>query len=404
MKRLFQIVLIIFLTISSTTSYAIVGQIKALHGIGVFFKTKVFKLGAATEGARVMDNVATETLNFRKIDKKLISKLSNQKEVEILQAVKETPDEAVLSNYKNINDASLSNDTDDWWRYLHPGYRHLAKDVKSENFIYACETNSGDIYYFSLLPKRNLALVSSSVEMIGSQRLKIRSSSAKGTVLMNLDSNGTKDYFFLLPNYQFYTGKQPSSGKFEVLPNGTCNNTEINFDKNEIKFAQYQVIQEKREPTFIEKNLKNFVYLIFIWIGWCVISYFIDKSINNADTMRGSLKEKEKRWIKFYNLIIFSRILHIVFYNLLTVGFFLLAVSNLSAEWYIEFLWWGCTVLFLYFIFEAQREASKALKECKSWSKANFGKIGKFRYKLYPRVAYYNIWVLAGIILGYLYL
>ena len=392
MKRLFQLVLIIFLTTTSTTCYA--SKIKALHGIGVFFKTKVFKLGAATEGAKVIDNVATEALNFRKIDKKLINKLSNQKEVEILQAVKETPDEAVISNYKNIDDASLSNDTDDWWRYLHPGYRHLAKDVKPENFIYACETNSGDTYYFSLLPKRNLALVSSSVEMIGSQRLKIRSSSPKGTVLMNLDSNGTKDYFFLLPNYQFYAGKQPSSGEFEVSPNGTCYNTEINFDKNEIKFAQYQVIQEKKEPTFIEKNLKNFAYLIFIWIGWCVISYFIDKSVNN----------NEKKMIKFYNVIIFSRILHMVFFNLLTVGFFLVATSNLSFEWYIEYLWWGCAVLFLYLIFGAQREASKALKECKLWTKANFGKIGEFRYKLYNRLAYSNIWVLTGFILGYLFL
>ena len=392
MKKLFQLVLIIFLTTTSTTCYA--SKIKALHGIGVFFKTKVFKLGAATEGAKVIDNVATEALNFRKIDKKLINKLSNQKEVEILQAVKETPDEAVISNYKNIDDASLSNDTDDWWRYLHPGYRHLAKDVKPENFIYACETNSGDTYYFSLLPKRNLALVSSSVEMIGSQRLKIRSSSPKGTVLMNLDSNGTKDYFFLLPNYQFYAGKQPSSGEFEVSPNGTCYNTEINFDKNEIKFAQYQVIQEKKEPTFIEKNLKNFAYLIFIWIGWCVISYFIDKSVNN----------NEKKMIKFYNVIIFSRILHMVFFNLLTVGFFLVATSNLSFEWYIEYLWWGCAVLFLYLIFGAQREASKALKECKLWTKANFGKIGEFRYKLYHRLAYYNIWVLTGFILGYFFL
>ena len=394
MKKLFQLILIILITTFSTSNSFAMGKIKAVQGIGVFFKTKVFKLGAATEGARVIDNVATEALNFRKIDKKLINKLSNQKEVEILKAVKETPDEAVISNYKNIDDASLSNDTDDWWRYLHPGYRHLAKDVKPENFIYACETISGDTYYFSLLPKRNLALVSSSVEMIGSQRLKIRSSSPKGTVLMNLDSNGTKDYFFLLPNYQFYAGKQPSSGEFEVLPNGTCYNTEINFDKNEIKFAQYQVIQEKREPTFIEKNLKNFAYLVFIWIGWCVISYFIDKSVNN----------NEKKMIKFYNVIIFSRILHMVFFNLLTVGFFLVATSNLSAEWYIEYLWWGCAVLFLYLIFGAQSEASKALKECKLWTKANFGKIGEFRYKLYHRLAYYNIWVLTGFILGYFFL
>jgi len=394
MKKLFQLVLILFLTTTSTTSYAFIGKIKALQGIGLFFKTKVFKLGAATEGARVIDNVATEALNFRKIDKKLINKLSNQKEIEILQTVKETPDEAIISNYKNIDDTSLSNDADDWWRYLHPGHRHLAKDVKPENFIYACETNSGDTYYFSLLPKRNLALVSSSVKMIGSQRLKIRSSSAKGTVLINLDSNGTTDYFFLLPNYKFYAGKQPSSGEFEILPNGTCYNTEINFDKNEIKFAQYQVIQKKREPSFIEKNLINFAYLIFIWIVWSVLSYFIDKTIN----------KDEKKMIKFFNVMILSRVLHLVFHNLLTIGFFLVATSNLSYEWYIEFLWWGMTIYFLYLIFDANSKASKDLKECKLWTKADFGKIGEFRYKLFHRLAYYNIWVLTAFVLGYLFL
>ena len=394
MKKLFQLVLILFLTTTSTTSYAFIGKIKALQGIGLFFKTKVFKLGAATEGARVIDNVATEALNFRKIDKKLINKLSNQKEIEILQTVKETPDEAIISNFKNIDDTSLSNDADDWWRYLHPGHRHLAKDVKPENFIYACETNSGDTYYFSLLPKRNLALVSSSVKMIGSQRLKIRSSSAKGTVLINLDSNGTTDYFFLLPNYKFYAGKQPSSGEFEILPNGTCYNTEINFDKNEIKFAQYQVIQKKREPSFIEKNLINFAYLIFIWIVWSVLSYFIDKTIN----------KDEKKMIKFFNVMILSRVLHLVFHNLLAIGFFLVATSNLSYEWYIEFLWWGMTIYFLYLIFDANSKASKDLKECKLWTKADFGKIGEFRYKLFHRLAYYNIWVLTAFVLGYLFL
>ena len=71
----------------------------------------------------------------------------------------------------------------------------MAKDIKPENFIYACETNTGETYYFSLLPKRNIALVSSSADMIGSQRLKIRSSSPEGTVLINLDTNGAKDYF-----------------------------------------------------------------------------------------------------------------------------------------------------------------------------------------------------------------
>ena len=394
MKKLFQIVLIIFLTTTSTTSYAIIGKINALQDIGVFLKTKVFKLGSATEGARVIDNVATEALDLRKIDKKLFNKFSKQKEVEVIQSVKDNPDEAVLSNYKNIDDVSLSNETDDWWRYLHPGYRHLAKDVKPENFIYACETNFGDTYYFSLLPKKNLALVSSSVEMTGSQRLKIKSSSAKGTVLINKGSNGTNDYFFLLPNYQFYAGKQLNSEEFEVFPNGQCYNTEINFDKDEIKYFQYQVVQEKKEPTFIEKNLTYFSYLIFIWVGWSVLSYFIDKAIS----------KNKKRFEKFFNAMILSRVVHIIFHNLLVVGFFLIATGNFTYEWYIEFLWWGLAVYFLYLIFDANSKASKALKECKSWTKANFGKIGEFRYKLFHRLAYYNIWVLTGFVLGYLFL
>ena len=121
MKRLFQLILIILITTFSTSNSFAMGKIKAVQGIGVFFKTKVFKLGAATEGARVIDNVATEALNFRKIDKKLINKLSNQKEVEILQAVKETPDEAVISNYRNIDDASLSICTET----LHPKGSHF---------------------------------------------------------------------------------------------------------------------------------------------------------------------------------------------------------------------------------------------------------------------------------------
>ena len=56
---------------------------------------------------------------------------------------------------------------------------------------------------------------------------------------------------------------------------------------------------------------------------------------------------------------------------------------------------------FLFFILKPF--FSKALKECKLWTKANFGKIGEFRYKLYRRVVYYNIWVLTRIILVWVF-
>ena len=82
----------------------------------------------------------------------------------------------------------------------------------------------------------------------------------------------------------------------------------------------------------------------------------------------------------------------------------MLASSNINYDWYIEFLWWGISILFLYLAFEASGKASKLLAECKSWTKANFGKIGEFRYKLFHRLSYYNIWVLTALILGYLFL
>ena len=225
--------------------------------------------------------------------------------------------------------------------------------------------------------------------MIGSQRLKIRSSSPEGTVLINLDSNGTKDYFFLLPNYQFYVGNHPTSSEFEVLPNGQCYNTEINFNKNEIKFTQYQITQEKREPKFIEKNLDNFIYLILIWIGWSIFGYFFDKTV----------KKDEKKTIKFFNLIIFISAFQLLLANIIAVGFLMLSSSNIQ----YEYLWIGLAILMMYIIFQIRDKSSKSLKECKSWTKNDFGKIGEFRYKLYHRVGYHNIWVLTGFIIIYIF-
>ena len=391
MNRYFQLLLIILvIAFSATESYAFIGKIKALQGIGVFFKTKIFKLGAVTEGARVIDNVATEALNLRKIDKSLITKLSKQKELKTLQSIKEPPDETVLSSYKNFENPALSSDSNNWWIYLHPRWRHLGKDVKPDNFVYACETNSGDSYYFSLMPKRNFALVSSSVEMIGSQRLKIKSSSAKGTVLMNLDTNGLADYFFLLPNYKFYAGKQSTTGEFEISPNGECYNTEINFDKEQIKFVQYQIIEKKREPSFIEKNMKNFAYLIFIWLGWSIVNYFFE---NYAE-------KKEKRFIKLFNIYILNRAIYLLLFNLFGAGCFLIILSNINFEWYIRLLYWLLFGYYLYDTFYRIKASYKLIRSSASWTKADYFGIGKFRFKLIQYLNLYIPAIVIGLLIG----
>ena len=165
MKKGFQILFIIFLSINlNTTSHAFIGgTIKAIKGVNLMIKNKVFaplfKVGAADTGLMAVDNVATEVLSVRKINKNLVAKIKRSEEEDLINLVKN--DENIsISKYKNIDDASLEIDEINWWWYLSPRWRHLGRDFKPDNFIYACETNSGDVYYFSLLPKKNIALVS----------------------------------------------------------------------------------------------------------------------------------------------------------------------------------------------------------------------------------------------------
>ena len=204
MKKVIQILFITFLLLNiSTTSYAFIGAtIKSIKGITLLLKTQtfkfssLFKVGVADSGVRMVDNVATEALSVKKLNQNLISKIKKSEQDELINIMKEDQNTS-LANYKNIDDVTLESDEINWWTFLHPGWRHLARDFKPDNFIYACETNSGDAYYFSLLPKRNLALVSSTSQMIDSQRLKIKSSSAKGTVLKGFDDKEKMIIFFI---------------------------------------------------------------------------------------------------------------------------------------------------------------------------------------------------------------
>ena len=157
--------------------------------MSILFKNSLLKIGAADTGLMAVDNVAKEALSINKLNKDLISKIKKSQEEEIVNLVK-NDDSYSLTKFENLEDVNLENDKIEWWNYLHvlnPNrFRALTKDLKPDNFIYACETTENHVYFFSLLPKKNLALVSSSQEMIGSQRLKVESASAKGTVLTGI--------------------------------------------------------------------------------------------------------------------------------------------------------------------------------------------------------------------------
>ena len=126
-----------------------------------------------------------------------------------------------------------------------------------------------------------------------------------------------------------------------------------------------------------------------IWIGWSIFGYFFDKTV----------KKDEKKTIKFFNLIIFISAFQLLLANIIAVGFLMLSSSNIQ----YEYLWIGLAIVMMYIIFQIRDKSSKSLKECKSWTKNDFGKIGEFKYKLYHRVGYHNIWVLTGFIIIYIF-
>ena len=328
MKKVIQILFVTFLLLNiSTTSHAFIGAtIKSIKGVTLLLKTQtfkfssLFKVGVADSGGRMVDNVATEALSVKKLNQNLISKIKKSEQDELINIMKEDQNTS-LANYKNIDDVTLESDEINWWTFLHPGWRHLARDFKPDNFIYACETNSGDAYYFSLLPKRNLALVSSTSQMIDSQRLKIKSSSAKGTVLKGFDDKEKIDYFFLLPNYQFYVGKHGNDKEILEVLQMAVYNTEIDFKENTVNFVQYKNPISQEEKAKIDNYLKYYFYICVFYIVSVIILLIKNKFISKS----------KKRADKYLYPAYAISVLNIISFNLFGVGAALIILKGLDS-------------------------------------------------------------------------
>ena len=365
MKKLFQILFIsIFFVNLTTPSEAIVGKIKAVKGIFVAFKTNapllfkktpLLKIGAADTGLMAVDNVAKEALSINKLNKDLISKIKKSQEEEIINLVK-NDDSYSLTKFENIEDVNLENDKLEWWNYLHvlnPNrFRALTKDLKPDNFIYACETTENHVYFFSLLPKKNLALISSSQEMIGSQRLRVESASAKGTVLTGIIKDNKRDYYFLLPNYKFYYGNHDINQEFDVIPNGECYNTEINIDTNKIEYIQFEFKPSNNQKSFIEKNLKFYAYICYLFAAFSIFGLIWDEYI----------KKSEERAYKFAYFTFSTRMISHTLFNLFGVGAGLIILSSVTFVMWLQIITLLIFVWYLYGIYNTTKHTIKSLK------------------------------------------
>ena len=169
MKRVIQIlILAIIITVSvPTDSYSFISALT--KGGKLLFKGKIWKAGGAS-GVSAIDNVAKEAINIRKINKNLIDEIGKTEHEKIFKSIKETPDEKVLSEYKHYDDPSI-NEVEFDWLIPRPAYRHLGKEVKSENSVYVCEKNTGEIFYFQSCPKEIKHLFHPRIKKLASKDL-----------------------------------------------------------------------------------------------------------------------------------------------------------------------------------------------------------------------------------------
>ena len=409
MKRTLQILIFAFIALSvPTDSYSFISGIT--KGGKLLFKSKIWKSGGAT-GASSIDNVAKKALDIKKIDKNLIDEIGKAEHEKIFKSIKETPDEKVLSEYKHYNDTSIE-DIEFNWLVPRPAYRHLGKEVKSENSVYVCEKNNGEIFYFSIMPKRNKALVSSTDKNIDKQRLIVLYVKAQGTILKTKESN---NYFVLLPNYKFYSDASNNIENLikkvndSTIPiNGECYDTDEEDIKKLVRYELKKGIdttdwfkalseksatdtsqtetktQEKAYASTTSQTISFKIPLIifFVALAWYIFINFWEKYATKS----------EKRFLKLINIHVLVNFIWIVLLNIVGLGSFFswLTFGNILG-WYSLIL----LFIFIYYLLMTAQNIQTSYKSIKEDNKGS----GALQLKI---INYQNILIPMFFVLVYL--
>jgi len=394
MKRIFPtIFVIIFSTFLTVDSFAFISVIT--KGAKALSKLKsvapVGKVGAASMPTSGIDELTSGALNIKKIDKKLIDEIGKTEHQKIFKAAKNS-DESLYLEYDNYNMQSVDDIKINWHYPL--GVARVARvDLRLEQrdllepkpTIYVCETKGKKAHYFTLLPKRNIALISSSLESIGKQRLVIRKSTSNGTYLTSLDK---KNHFVLLPDYKAliyesslfsFNISQLKSYKKDVSTtklidnaiNAECYNanhegnlqrasydidqlksselmknfnSSINKKLTEKEIAQTKELLTKQKEALenerkrIELNrqaisnslmMKIFPYLIFFYILLEFLMSVLQKKFNKIKTKKKKIYEEYVPYVNALSITILGLVGYIAFFALFAFEWKL---------WYVFFL------------------------------------------------------------------
>lgn len=227
------LIILILINVSASESHAFISAI-----------AKAFKSAKSTNVASKTDNIfppksdvlqSVKPLEAESININIIEKIGLEEKNKYLRLIREGSDEAILTEHGYKQGVNTENEK--LYDYIIPSWRTLRVDLKPKNSVYGCKSGN-EFYNFSILPKKNKALIYSSDKKIGKATLRIEYSNAQATIL-SIYIDNTKIYFVLLPGYGFYLSKSSDTiesikdkiSKKLITQNGYC--FERNFETEE---------------------------------------------------------------------------------------------------------------------------------------------------------------------------
>ena len=349
MNKITQIVLVAFIvSFPNNNSNAFISA--ATKGGQLLSKLGILKKAAPAAKVGLIDEVARESIKLKNINKSLIDEIDLNEKEKIFSSIKNS-DEIAFQDYKNYDQEYSGVKLNETWRLIHA--RRV--DITPEPSIYACETDSS-VYYFSLLPKKNKAFVTSSDQSVENQRLKVIQDNFNGTVLTIYEQDLSKlVYFILLPNYKAIIKKRSEIDGDKILEtqnseimgqyiNGRCYDTDLK-SKNLIRFEIDEKMSVKKidevetaSKSNVKKltpNLSRFVILI---VGLYI---FLIIALPILDSYLRKTKKRLKILMSIYPYT--SALELIVLNTLVWTIFFMLFI--------FVFPWWAFALLVLFLIF-----------------------------------------------------
>ena len=349
MNKIIQIVLVAFIvSFPNNNSNAFISA--ATKGGQLLSKLGILKKAAPAAKVGLIDEVARESIKLKNINKSLIDEIDLNEKEKIFSSIKNS-DEIAFQDYKNYDQEYSGVKLNETWRLIHA--RRV--DITPEPSIYACETDSS-VYYFSLLPKKNKAFVTSSDQSVENQRLKVIQDNFNGTVLSSYEQDLSKlVYFILLPNYKAIIKKRSEIDGDKILEtqnseimsqyiNGRCYDTDLK-SKNLIRFEIDETMSVKKidkvetaSKSSVKKltpNLSRFVILI--------VSLYIFLTIA-LPVLDSYLRKTKKRLKILMSIYPYTNALECIVFNALGWTIFFMLFT-------FVYPWWAIALLVLFLIY-----------------------------------------------------